>query len=189
MLADVDFADHDHRPGGPGGPHAHAWGRTAHSHLLRQLCGRAECAGAATHNIHVGPASARLALADLPLAGRPARILAERQVSVADLVSMTREELLAIDGVGEGSAHNISWALRQVGLSLAPSPPRPESQQRQAARRRGAAMAERWLAGETLDSIAAGAGVSRERVRQLIWTADPRARERKLAARRARSDS
>lgn len=37
--------------------HQHAWSTTVHDHLLRQVCGRAECQGFATHNIHRAPAS------------------------------------------------------------------------------------------------------------------------------------
>ncbi len=32
--------------------HAHAFGDVRHDHFLRQVCGRAECAGSEPHNIH-----------------------------------------------------------------------------------------------------------------------------------------
>ena len=42
--------------------HAHAWAAVPHDHLLRQVCGREECAGCETHNVH-GDGAQRLLVA------------------------------------------------------------------------------------------------------------------------------
>ncbi len=128
-------------------------------------------------------------LEDLGLSPRALRILSLHKVSVADLTSMTVEDLVDFAGFGQGSAHNVASALRRLGFSLRPSPPKAKSAQRLAGEQRGAVFAERWLAGETLDEIGRSSGVSRERVRQLIWMADPCAAEKKRAARAARTDA
>jgi hypothetical protein len=126
-----------------------------------------------------------LTLEDLHLAGRPYRRLAHHQVTVSALVNMTAEDLLAYPGLGEGSVASVIVCLGRFGLSLRPSPPPPEPERRRLAKERGAAMRERWVAGETLDQIAASAGISRERVRQLIWRADPNAAVARRAIRKA----
>jgi hypothetical protein len=124
-----------------------------------------------------------LELADLGLTRRTERILERYGVTVAGLVTMTVEEALTFTGIGKSSVRNTADALRQHELALAPSPPKTELERRRAAEVRGAAMAERWLAGETLESIGRSAGLSRERVRQLIRLADPGASDRKWAER------
>ena len=126
-----------------------------------------------------------LTLEDLHLASRPYRRLAHHQVTVKALVAMTAEDLLAFPGIGEGSVRNVNASLGRFGLSLRPSPPPPEPERRRLAKERGTAMRDRWVAGETLDQIATSAGVSRERVRQLIWFADPRASVTRRTIRKA----
>ena len=50
--AGSDIAEHTHGDGPRAYAHTHAWAGQPHSHLLRAVCGRPECAGCATHNIH-----------------------------------------------------------------------------------------------------------------------------------------
>lgn len=126
-----------------------------------------------------------LTLEDLRLAGRPYHLPAYHQVTVSALVTMTAEDLLAYLGIGEGSVANVIVCLGRLEISLRPSPPPPEPERRRLARERGAAMRERWVAGETLDQIATSAGISRERVRQLILLADPDAVTTRRAIRKA----
>ncbi len=123
-------------------------------------------------------------LDDLELTTLPKRVLAAHGLSVRDLTELTAEDLLAIPGLGEGSVNVIKLRLRRVGLSLCPS---PEPERKRCVRERGEALRDRWFAGETLDQIAASVGVTRERVRQLIYRADPEAGNKRKALRRGGS--
>ena len=53
---DHDVAEHTHGAGNKHSrTHTHAWASTRHSHFLRAVCGRPECKGFQTHDIHEGP--------------------------------------------------------------------------------------------------------------------------------------
>lgn len=120
-------------------------------------------------------------LDDLELTTLPKRVLAARGLSVRDLTELTAEDLLAIPGLGDGSVSVIKHRLGRVGLSLRPS---PEPEKKRRVRERGEELRDRWFAGETLDQIAASLGVSPERVRQIIYRADPEAGDKRRALRR-----
>jgi len=111
-----------------------------------------------------------LTLRDLNLTKRPYTVLARNKVTVSELLTMTREDLLAYRGLGEGSVNAIAVSLKRHGLSLRTSPPSTEQPQR--ATERGSQLRDRWLAGETMAQIAFSEGLSPEKARQFILQAD-----------------
>lgn len=133
----------------------------------------------------VGACPETLSLHDLGLRPYLYHVLSLHQISLSRLVEMTAEDVMRFEGVGESGARHIDLCLRRFGFGLRPSVAKAKPDRRLAAERRGAAFAERWFAGETLDRIAKSAGISRERVRQLIWMADPGAVKKKREMRRA----
>jgi hypothetical protein len=60
---DFDVVTHEHSIGRP--THRHAWGVEPHSHLLRAICGREECKGDATHDIHHHAEPAEISAPDI----------------------------------------------------------------------------------------------------------------------------
>jgi len=127
-----------------------------------------------------------LTLRDLNLTKRPYTVLTRNKVTVSELLTMTREDLLAYRGLGEGSVHRIAASLKRRGLFLRPSPPTPRQERHQRARERGLPLRDRWFAGETLAQIAVSVGLSTQRVYELILRADPNAIAKRKAAAKAK---
>jgi len=129
-----------------------------------------------------------LTLRDLNLTKRPYTVLTRNKVTVSELLTMTREDLLAYRGLGEGSVNAIAVSLKRHGLSLRTSPPTPRQERHQRARERGLQLRDRWLAGETMAQIAVSEGVSQNRVSQLIMWADPDAAAKRRAATQTKAE-
>ena len=116
-----------------------------------------------------GQRAAELGLDQLGLAARPFHILVRAGISLDLLLTLTPTDLLAFKNLGETSVRNIEARLADCGLFLPPDPRAPATHRRDAALDRDRLLHDRHEAGETFDALATDLGVSRERVRQLIY--------------------